>query len=91
VTLSGTQGRIEIEIPFNAPANRPTRLFYQQGHDLVTLDVDACNQYTIQGDLFSQAILNKSQAPVLLHDALATMRTIEAIVRSAREERRVHF
>jgi predicted dehydrogenase len=91
VNIYGTRGRIEIEIPFNPPANQPTRLFYQHEHDIVTLDLDACNQYTIQGDLFSQAILSKSEVPVPLHDALTNMRTIEAIVRSAREEQWVQL
>jgi predicted dehydrogenase len=91
VNIYGTRGRIEIEIPFNAPANQPTRLFYQHGPDIIALDLEACNQYTIQGDLFARAILSKSEVPTPLHDALANMRTIEAVVRSAREEQWVHL
>ena len=35
VEFLGTQGRIEIEIPFNAPKDRPTRLFVDQDGDLL--------------------------------------------------------
>ena len=33
VHVFGTEGRLEIEIPFNAPNDRPTRLFVAQGGD----------------------------------------------------------
>jgi predicted dehydrogenase len=85
VHVFGTRGRIEIEIPFNAPANQPTRLFYQHGDEIEEIHLPACDQYTIQGDLFSQAILNNHEVPTPLDDALANQRTIEAILRSARD------
>ena len=84
MNIFGTQGRIEIEIPFNAPANRPTRLFYQSGDEIKEILVEACDQYTIQGDLFSQAILNDTEVPTPIGDALANMQVIEAVFRSAR-------
>ena len=63
VHLFGTRGRIEIPIPFNAPPDRPTRIFVDDGSDLEgkrieTIEFDACDQYTIQGDLLSRAILD---------------------------------
>jgi predicted dehydrogenase len=84
VHIFGTQGRIEVEIPVNAPANQSTRIFYQHGDELEEIRLAPCDQYTIQGDLFSQAILNNSEVPTPLSDALANMRVIEAIFRSAR-------
>ena len=83
VNIFGTQGRIEIEIPFNAPANQPTRLFYQSGDEIKEILLEACDQYTIQGDLFSQAILNDTEVPTPLADALANLQVIEAVFRSA--------
>lgn len=85
VNIFGTRGRIEIEIPFNAPANQPTRLFYEHGNKIEEIRLAACDQYTIQGDLFALAILKGSEVPTPLDDALANMRTIEAILRSARD------
>lgn len=90
VHLCGTRGRIELEIPFNAPANQPTRLFYQHESGIEEIQLAACDQYTIQGDLFSRAVLSDGEVPTPLGDALANMRTSEAIMRSARDEAWVH-
>lgn len=83
VNIFGTQGRLEIEIPFNAPPNQVTRLFFQRGNESEEIRLEACDQYTIQGDLFAQAILNGTEVPTPLEDALANMRVIEAVFRSA--------
>lgn len=91
VNIFGTQGRIEIEIPFNAPANQSTRLFFQQGDEIEEIRLEACDQYTIQGDLFSQAILNGTEVPTPLADALANMQVIEAVFRSSQDGTWVHL
>ena len=84
VHIHGTQGRVEIEIPFNAPVDRACRVWHQTGADIAEVKLDICNQYTIQGDLFSQAILNNTAVPTPLSDAVANMRVIEGIVESNR-------
>jgi predicted dehydrogenase len=83
----GTRGRIEIEIPFNAPNDRPTRLFVDATGDLggsgITVEsFPAGDQYTFQGDAFAKAVLEGAQVPVTLEDALGDMAVIEAIFRS---------
>ncbi|MFZ0310312.1 MAG: Gfo/Idh/MocA family oxidoreductase [Candidatus Sulfotelmatobacter sp.] len=88
VHFLGTRGRIEIEIPFNAPIDRPTRLFVDDGGDLsgktiTTETFPVCDQYTLQGDAFSKAILENTEVPVPLEDAIGNMAVIEAIFRSA--------
>jgi predicted dehydrogenase len=85
----GTRGRIEVEIPFNAPPDRPCRIFADDGSDfngrgIQTIAFDACNQYTIQGDLFSRAIRDGAEAPVPLEDSVNNMAVIDAIFRSAK-------
>jgi len=82
VNIYGTAGRIEIEIPFNAPADRPCKMWCQVGDDIEQVTLEVCNQYAIQGDIFSQAILNDTAVPTPIEDAVANMRAIEAIVRS---------
>ena len=57
----GTEGRIDVEIPFNAPTDRPTRIFIDNSKDLfgsglVIESFPICNQFTIQADLFSAAV-----------------------------------
>ena len=84
----GTKGRIEIEIPFNAPPDRPTRLFIDATGDLfgsgITIEeFPVCDQYTLQGDAFSRAIIDNTQVPVPLEDAIGNMAVIEAAFKSA--------
>jgi predicted dehydrogenase len=84
----GTCGRIEIEIPFNAPPNRPTRLFIDATGDLfgggtTTESFPVCDQYTLQGDAFSKAILDDTDVPVPIEDAIKNMAVIEALFKSA--------
>lgn len=84
VQILGTKARIEVEIPFNAPPDRPSRLFVDTGVDLFggglrTEEFPACDQYTIQGDLFSQAVRHGGEVPTPLEDSLANMAVIEAL------------
>lgn len=87
IQFFGSKGRIELEIPVNTPTDRPTRLFVDAGTDLfgggiTTETFPACDQYTLQGDAFSKAILDNSTVPVSLEDAIRNMAVIEAIFRS---------
>ncbi|HEX7733390.1 MAG TPA: Gfo/Idh/MocA family oxidoreductase [Ktedonobacteraceae bacterium] len=86
VNIFGTTGRIELEIPFNAPADQATRIFYQSADQTEELQLPPSNHYTLQGDLFSQAILNQSEVPTPLADALANMQVIEAVFRSGQHQ-----
>jgi predicted dehydrogenase len=88
VQYMGTKGRIEIEIPFNAPKDRPTRLFIDEtgdlfGRGIVTETFPVADQYTLQGDAFSKAILDGTEVPVPLEEAIKNMAVIDAIFRSA--------
>jgi predicted dehydrogenase len=89
VNFFGTKGRIEIEIPFNAPPDRPTRLFIDDGSDItgahiVTESFPIVDQYTLQGDAFSRAILEGTPVPVSLEEGIANMAVIDAIFASAK-------
>ena len=83
VNIFGDQGRIEIEIPFNAPPDKPCKMWLQQ-ETIEEIVFPICDQYTIQGDLFAQAVLNDTPVPTPLEDAVENMVVIEAILRSAR-------
>jgi predicted dehydrogenase len=84
----GTRGRVEVEVPFNAPNDRPTRiLIADDGGGVETREFPACDQYTLQGDLFSRAVREGGEQPVPLEDALANMAVIDAIFRSAESGR----
>jgi predicted dehydrogenase len=88
VQIIGTLGRIEIEIPFNAPPDKPCRIFKDSGGDpsgrsAEILEFPVCDQYTIQGDLFSQSIREGRELPVSLEGSIRNMAVIDAVFRSA--------
>jgi predicted dehydrogenase len=92
VQLLGTRGRVEIEVPFNAPNDRPTRILLDDGSEPAGRSAEAiefapCDQYTLQGDLFSRALREGTPQPVPLEDAVANMAVIDAIFRSAESGR----
>jgi len=84
VNIFGTKGWIEIEIPFNAPSDRPCKAWFGDADRIEEVVLDVCDQYTIQGDLFSQAVLEDREVPVPLEDAVANMQVIESLIHSAR-------
>ena len=84
VNIFGTKGRIEIEIPFNPPPDRSCKIWYGDDARIEEVILEICNQYTIQGDLFSRAVLEDREVPTPLEDAVANMQVIDALVRSAR-------
>jgi predicted dehydrogenase len=83
----GTDGRVEVEIPFNAPNDRPCRIFIDAGRapreDLETREFPVCDQYTLQGDRLSRAVRGLDDVAVPLEDSLRNMAVIDALVRSA--------
>ena len=92
VQILGTQGRIEVEVPVNAPPDRPLRILVDTGEDLFgggveVIEAELCDQYTIQGDLFSKSIRENTEQPIPLESSVATMSVIEAVFRSAESEK----
>ena len=84
----GTRGRVELEVPFNAPPDRPTRLFIDSTGDLTgsgitTETFPATDQYTMQGDAFAKAVREGTEVPVTLEDSIGNMAVIEAVFQSA--------
>jgi len=75
----GSEGRIEVIIPFNAPNDRPTQIML----DDQTIDFPVCDQYEIQATLFSQALREQQEQPIPLEDAINNMTVIDAVFRSA--------
>ncbi|MEZ5043223.1 MAG: Gfo/Idh/MocA family oxidoreductase [Saprospiraceae bacterium] len=86
VHIYGTDGRIEIEIPFNAPPDQPCRIWLHKGGEKETFTFAITDQYTIQGDLFSLSILNDTPVPTPLEDGIANMKVIDGVFKSAASE-----
>jgi predicted dehydrogenase len=90
--ILGTDGRIEIEIPFNAPPDRACRIFVDDGSELGDRSArietfDVVNQYTLQGDLFADAVRNGRALPFPLEDSVKNMRVLDAVFRAGRSGR----
>jgi len=89
VQIVGTRGRIEIQIPVNAPPDRACKILIDDGSDLFaagaeTIECEVCDQYTIQGDLFARCIREDKEPAVPLEESIKNMAVIDAIFRSAK-------
>lgn len=79
----GTKGRIEIEIPVNAPPKEATKVTLFSGVETKEMLFGPADQYTLQAEAFANAILNDTDVPTSLDDAIGNMKVIDAIVESA--------
>ena len=86
VNVFGTKGRIEIEIPFNAPPDKPCKVLFQNNEIIEEIEIKICDQYTLQGDLFSLAVLKNEKVPTPIEDAVENMKVLEAVIQSAEKE-----
>ena len=87
VQICGARGRIEIQIPFNAPQGEHTRILIDDGSTLdgnsITTEVLApCDQYMLESEAFSRAVRGETPLPYGLEDALMNMRIVDALLRS---------
>lgn len=92
VQILGTKARAEVMIPFNAPPNQPTVLRIDDGSDLTGANIvaetlPACDQYTLQGEVFSAAIRGEAKLEFGPEDAVANMGVIDAMFRAAKSGR----
>jgi predicted dehydrogenase len=88
VQIIGSKARIEIQVPFNALPGERMKFWIDDGSDLrgssaKLEEAPACDQYTIQGDLFSAAVRGEGTVPVPLENAFGNMAVIEALFASA--------
>ena len=86
--IFGTDGHLEVKIPFNAPNDRPCTVAQDRGsillEEITTHAYPVTNQYTLMTDTFSKAILEDGEVPVTLEDALNNTRVLTAIFESAK-------
>lgn len=92
VHVVGTEKRVEIEIPFNAPQGQETRIFVDDGkvlgaREAVVETIAACDQYSLEADAFALAIRGVQALPYGVEDAIQNMRIIDALKASAAQGR----
>jgi len=88
VQAFGSKGRIELEIPFNAPAHESCRLFLDDGSTLNgssarTTSFPIVDQYGLQSEAFSLAVRQGGSLENSIEVAIGNMRAIDALFRSA--------
>jgi predicted dehydrogenase len=79
LTVFGTEGLIDMEIPFN-PLENVARITLKRNGEIIKQEETQANHYTLQGDAFSKAILNNTAVPTPLEDAVANMKVIDALL-----------
>lgn len=87
VHVFGTEGRIEVEIPFNAPQGGAMNIYLDHGRsfanaDAVTFTLPEADQYQLQAEAFTRAVEGKEPLEFGIDDAIAQMRVIDALFRS---------
>jgi predicted dehydrogenase len=88
IQIIGTNGRLELQIPFNAPVDRPCRLTIDRTGDLYGSGVewvqfDVCNQFSLQAEAFAAVVLDNHPQVPPLEEAVANMACIDAVARSS--------
>jgi predicted dehydrogenase len=85
VHIYGTDGRIEIAIPFNIPPDRPSTITIAHGGeppvapDTEVFTFETADPYAVEVEAFSRAILEGGRSPIPMSDAIANLRVIERI------------
>ena len=87
VNILGTKGRLEVEIPYNAPQGGAMKLYLDDGSKLAgaaakTIKLEKADQYQLQGEAFSRAVRGKQKLEFGLDDAILQMRVLDALFRS---------
>jgi predicted dehydrogenase len=89
VQIMGTKGRIEVEIPFNAPPDKPNRIFVQ-GMDMNVgewVSFPVSDQYMLQAEAFGRAIRKEEKLVWGVEDAIQNMKIIDAFFKSGKSGR----
>jgi predicted dehydrogenase len=81
--IVGTMGRIEIEVPVNAPPDRLVKVSLFTGDKSKEMFIGPADQYTLQAEAFANAVLNNEPVPIAFDDAVNNMKVIDALFASA--------
>jgi len=81
--ILGEFGTIEVEIPVNAPPNKPNRFTISvTGKKPKMVEMPVSDQYQLQAEAFGRAIRKKTKAPYDAADAVLNMKIIDAFFRA---------
>lgn len=86
VWIFGDQGRIEMDIPFNAPVDKSCAIHLHNNEGSMTEQTEVVDQYSLQAEAFAHAILTKSEVPTPLTDAVDNMKVIDAVFKAGEDK-----
>lgn len=89
--IVGTEGKISIRMPFTPTPDESTTIIYQKEKSINEIIFEPVDKYTIQGDLFSQAIINDTKVPTAFNDAVNNMKVIDKIKESAKRKKTIEI
>jgi predicted dehydrogenase len=85
VNVYGSGGVISVEIPFNTPADVETQLTVTNSIGTREVLFAPEDQYILEFEAFARAIKEDTEVPTPASDAIANMKVLDALVKSARE------
>ncbi len=89
VKISGTEGKIVVELPFNPSKDEPSKLTITRNQGSADLFVGPCHQYLVQVESFARAVIDNKEVPVSLYDSLRNMKVIDALKESHEQQRKI--
>ena len=89
VHILGTKGKIEVEIPFNAPPDQPNRVFIQkmEMNEGEWISYPVSDQSQLQAEAFGRAIRAKKNPAWGVDDAIQNMKIIDAFFKSEKSKK----
>jgi len=79
VIAYGTKGKIEMDWPFNPDLEKTTKLRIHSNSGIKTEEFPPSDHFTNQADQFARSILEKTEVPTPLTDAVANMNVIDQL------------
>ncbi|MEQ9813834.1 MAG: Gfo/Idh/MocA family oxidoreductase [Azospirillaceae bacterium] len=80
--IMGTEGRVEVMIPFNAPKEGTEIVFTPRQGEAETIDLGPVDQYERQVEAMNRAIRGEAPLPYGVADAFVNMAILDAFVTS---------
>lgn len=81
----GSKGKLEIEIPCNAPVSGTCKITLTNGNGKKEMLFNA-NQYQLQAEAFANCIIANKPVPYQIDDAMNNMKVTDAIKESAKKD-----
>jgi len=84
VEIHGDTGVLIIDIPFNAIPDLPMKLILTNEKGVKVIETEAVDQYRLQFEGFARSILENTEVPTPVTDAIANMKVLDALFSSGK-------